>query len=230
MRRGSPTLPPGAPRAPLTSSGAFMDKDSGIIWGRQLRGPHPQKPHRLPGGGQQGGTFTHELSSAVLSRPWRTAQGWGKPAALGSCFGMSSPTQSQPLRWEPKWDTSASAIHRSHPKDGDPGQGAREKFGSRHRRSVLIGRQTHSLCPESRNFFKACNYRAELEEASRSHAGGTAAQPGPLTGTAACAEPPGRLRGALRMGDVSYATLPLQITRLSRKAVGLDSLLSRISA
>lgn len=39
---------------------------------------------------------------------------------------MSNPTQSQPLRWEPKWDTSASAIHRSHPKDGDPGQGARE--------------------------------------------------------------------------------------------------------
>lgn len=98
-----------------------------------------------------------------------------------------------------------------------------EKFGS-------LRRQTHSLCPESRNFFKACNYHAELEEASRSHAGGTTAQPRPLTGTAACAEPPDRLRGALRTGDVSYATLPLQITRLSRKAVGLDSLLSRISA
>lgn len=27
--------------APLTGSSAFMDKDSSIVWDRQLRGPHP---------------------------------------------------------------------------------------------------------------------------------------------------------------------------------------------
>lgn len=36
--------------APLTGSRAFMGKDSSIVWDRQLRGPHPLNPHRLPRG------------------------------------------------------------------------------------------------------------------------------------------------------------------------------------
>lgn len=36
--------------APLTGSGAFMGKDSSIVWDGQLRGSHPLNPHGLPRG------------------------------------------------------------------------------------------------------------------------------------------------------------------------------------
>lgn len=105
-----------------------------------------------------------------------------------------------------------------------------ENFGSLHQRRVLSRRQTHSLCPESRNFSKAAIIPRSWRKPKDPTLAGPKPSPDPSGHPQRVPRRPGRLRGAPGTGDVSYATLPLQITQLSRKAVGLDSLLSRISA
>lgn len=83
----------------------------------------------------------------MLSRPWCTAQPWR------SCFGMSSPHGPSYSGRSPRGTHTPAHSTTATPRTGTLAK-VLEKHGRHHQWSVLSGRQTHSLCPESRNFSK----------------------------------------------------------------------------
>lgn len=116
---------------------------------------------------------------------------------------------------------------------GDPGQGAREIWEPPSEERALWKAKPFPL-PREQEFFKGCNYRAaEREAAGGSHAAAPA-------GSQACAELPAcprpapgtprRPQGNPGPARVSWAALPLEITRLGTNEVDSGLLLSGISA
>lgn len=119
--------------APLTGSGAFMGKDSSIVWDGQLRGSHPLNPHGLPRG--TAGRDPHTPSEfgraqqALAHSPGpgggscSTGQLWDERSLLSAALVAVRAGPALPAHRSVWVGTLAKVL---------------EKFGSRHQKSVLF--------------------------------------------------------------------------------------------
>lgn len=235
MWQGSPTLPPGAPRAAHRLQG-FYGQGQQHRLGQAIKGPPPLKPTQAaPGDSREGPSHMIRVQQCSAG-PGTQPRAGGRQLRRGADLGRAVPGLSRS-------GGSASETHMPAHSSMWVGTLAKvlEKSGNRHQRSVLFGRQTLSLCPESRNFSKPAitappsgRQPADPTLPGRRPGLEPSRAPRPVPSCLDASGVPQGHPAAFRVtpvtGDVSLATLPLQITRLGKKAVGLDMLLSRISA